>query len=200
MKGMRSFSLGLALVLAGCGSPGAAPESAGLLEGSLEDPEAAILKVSYYRAYVEPRTKRLEPTYKAVMSEGWREKMGESPRDHLVKAAPGKLYIGFLGDARLRKAWELLKEMGIDRLRSIDTDRLPPPAELQRLALNPQRTEFTRIITLADENGSRSYYYPDQQVSADLIKTFVECEKLVLRIVEHSIHITVGATHRVFPR
>ena len=200
MKGMRSSSLGLVLLLAGCASStGEAPGSSGLLEGSLEEPEGVVLKVSYYRAYAEPRTKRLEPTYKVVMSEGWREKMGESPRDPLVKAAPGKLFIGFLGDASLRKYVGILKDMGIERLVPRDTDSLPPPAELQRQALNPQRTEYTRIITIADEKGSRSYSYPDQQVSAEMIKTFLDCERFVLRIVEHSIHITVGATHRVFP-
>lgn len=197
MKDMRFFSLLLAAGLAGCapaGGSGGAPA-----DGSFPEPEGAILKVSYYRAYPEPRTKRLEPTYKVVMTDSWREKLGESPRDHLVKAAPGKLYIGFMGDANLRKYVGVLKEKGIERLQAVNTDSLPPAAELQRLALHPQRSEYTRIITIADENGSKSYAYPDQQFSAETIKIFLECEKWVLRIVEHSIHVSVGATHRVFP-
>ena len=94
---MRSTSwFSLALLLAGCG---------GTSTSRPDDPpegEVAPIKISYFRAYAEPRTQRLEPSYRAVMSHGWKDRLGESPRDVLVKAAPKKLYTGsvwrFFGD------------------------------------------------------------------------------------------------------
>lgn len=196
MKGMRWFSGAAFLLVAGCASGDAAGGS-GLAEDPSGEAEGAILKVAYFRAYAEPRTKRLEPTYKAVMTNSWREKLGESPRDGLVKAAPGKLFLGFLSDAELRKYVRILKDFGLDTLEHVDTDSLQP-ADLQRLSLNPQETSFTRVITIADEKGSKSYTFKGQPTT-DQRAAFIKCESFVLRIVEYSIHITVGATHRVFP-
>lgn len=196
MKGMRCSSLALAVLLAGCASGGGAGGDA-FAGSSGPEPEGAILKVAYFRAYAEPRTKRLEPTYKAVMTNTWRERLGESPRDGQVKAAPGKLFLGFLSDAELRKYVRILKEFGLDTLESVDTDSLNA-AELHRLSLDPKETSFTRVITVADEKGSRSYLFKGQPTT-DQRATFVKCEAFVLRIVEYSIQITVGATHRVFP-
>lgn len=162
--------------------------------------EGAPLKISYFRAYPEPKTKKLEATYKAVMSATWRERIGESPRDPLVKAAPGKLYLGFLSDVELNKYHRLLKEFGIERLRYQETDGLNPQI-LNRLALDPQKTSFTRVITIASDKKSRSYYYPDQQASGDpeLIQIFVKCEAFVLRIVEYSIQVGVSTPNRLVP-
>ncbi|HYF01421.1 MAG TPA: hypothetical protein VEJ18_21035 [Planctomycetota bacterium] len=193
---MRWFSWASLVVVAGCASGDASGRSASG-DAPAGDPEGAILKVAYFRAYAEPRTKRLEPTYKAVMTNSWREKLGESPRDGLVKAAPGKLFLGFLSDAELRKYVRILKDFGLDTLEHVDTDSLNP-AELQRLSLDPKETSFTRIITVADEKGSRSYTFKGQPTT-DQRAAFIKCEAFVLRIVEYSIHITVGATHRVFP-
>lgn len=196
MKDMRCFSLLLAL-LAGCASGGGSTSDSSLLEGSPAEAEGAVLKVSYYRAYPEPRTKRLEPTYKAVMTNGWRETLGESPRDGLSKGAPGKLYIGFLSDSELVKYVRILKDFGVESLEPVNTDSLNVP-DLQKRALHPQETSFTRVITIADRNGSKSYVFKDQPTAAQRA-TFIKCEAFVLRIVEYSIQVTVGATHRVFP-
>ena len=180
---------------------------AGLLScaPSSESPEAvpeegSPLKISYFRAYPEPKTKKLEPTYKAVMSSTWRERIGESPRDPLVKAAPGKLYLGFLSDVELAKYHRILREFGIEKLRSQETDGLNPPL-LNRLSIDPQKTSYTRVITIASDKKSKSYYYPDQQASGDpeMIQIFVKCESFVLRIVEYSIQVGVSTPNRVIP-
>jgi hypothetical protein len=162
--------------------------------------EGAPLKISYFRAYPEPKTRKLEPTYKAVMSSTWRERLGENPRDPLVQAAPGMLYTGFLSDVELAKYHRILREFGIEKLRSRETEGLPFQ-ELNRSSLDAQRTSYTRVITIATDKTSRSYYYPDQQSSGDLelIKTFVKCESFVLRIVEYSIKVGVSSTRRIVP-
>lgn len=185
------------LLVAGCAtSSSSAPAESGPAEG---EPEP--LKISYFRAYPEPKTQKLEPSYRVVMSYGWKDRFGESPRDILVKAAPRKLFTGFLSDAELRRYVKLLREKGLEKLRPRDTDGLNPQ-ELHRLALHPQETSFTRVITLATDKGSRSFYFRDQQVSKELIETFVLCEAIVTRITEYSmqVQVVVPEKERVVPR
>lgn len=196
MRSSRTSWLSL-LLLAGCGpsattsSPSAAPP-----EG-----EADPLKVSYFRAYPEPKTQRLEASYRAVMSYGWKDRLGESPRDVLVKAAPKKLFTGFLSDTELRRYVKLLKDNGLEKMVARDTDTLNP-LELNRLSLDAKETSFTRVITLATDKVSKSYYYRDQQKSKELIEVFRECEKIMARITEYSmqIQVVVPEKDRVIPR
>ena len=163
--------------------------------------EADPLKISYFRAYPEPKTQKLEPSYRAVMSYGWKDRLGESPRDVLVKAAPKKLYTGFLSDAEMRKYVRLLKDYGLETLVARDTETLNPQ-ELNRLALHPQETSFTRVITVATDKGSKSYYFRDQQRSKELIEKFVKCESFITRVTEYSmqVQVVVPEKERVIPR
>src|SRR6185295_12224220 len=66
---------------------------------SSEDP--IVIKISYFRALQEPKTRRLEPHFRVVMSDSWKDRMGESPREPLARAAPGKVYSGFQPDAQM---------------------------------------------------------------------------------------------------
>jgi hypothetical protein len=163
--------------------------------------EADPLKISYFRAYPEPKTQKLEPSYRAVMSYGWKDRLGESPRDVLVKAAPKKLYTGFLSDAEMRKYVRLLRDYGLETLVARDTETLNPQ-ELNRLALHPQETSFTRVITVATDKGSKSYYFRDQQKSKDFIEKFVKCESFITRVTEYSmqVQVVVPEKERVIPR
>lgn len=184
------------LLLAGCG-----PSTTSSAPDAPAEGEPDPIKISYFRAYPEPRTQRLEPSYRAVMSYGWKDRLGESPRDVLVKAAPKKLYTGFLSDAELRKYLRLLRDYGLETLRPRDTDSLNPQ-ELHRLALDAKETSFTRVITIASDKGSKSYYFRDQQVSKELIERFVKCESFVTRITEYSmqVQVVVPEKERVIPR
>src|SRR6185503_12582386 len=79
------------------------PACGGSTGGTVAEPSSsddpAILKLSYFRALPEPKTKKLEPNYRVVMSESWRDRMGDGPREPLAKAAPGKIYMGYVPDA-----------------------------------------------------------------------------------------------------
>ena len=189
----------LSLVLAaGCGPSTTSPSTS---TPAPAEGEADPLKISYFRAYPEPKTQKLEPSYRAVMSYGWKDRLGESPRDVLVKAAPKKLYTGFLSDAEMRKYVGLLKNYGLETLVARDTDTLNPQ-ELNRLALNATETSFTRVITVATDKGSKSYYFRDQQRSKDFIEKFVKCESFITRITEYSmqVQVVVPEKERVIPR
>lgn len=193
MRSTSSFSV--ALLLAGCG---------GTSTSRPDDPpegEVAPIKISYFRAYPEPRTQRLEPSYRAVMSQGWKDRLGESPREVLMKAAPKKVFTGFLSDAEMRKYVRLLRDYGLDSLLSRDTDSLNPQ-EFNRLALHPSETSFTRVFSVGTDKGSKSYYYKDQQRSKELIEKFVKCESFITRITEYSmkVEVVVPEKDRVIPR
>lgn len=193
---MRSIGwLSAALLLPGCG---------GTSTSRLDEPpegEVAPIKISYFRAYAEPRTQRLEPSFRAVMSHGWKDRLGESTREALMKAAPKKIFTGFLSDAEMRKYVRLLRDYGLDSLLARDTDSLNPQ-EFNRLALHPSETSFTRVFSVGTDKGSKSYYYKDQQRSADLIAKFVKCESFITRITEYSmkVEVLVPEKDRVIPR
>jgi hypothetical protein len=169
----------LAALLSACGGgSGPGPSS--------DDP--IILKISYFRALPDPKTKRLEPNYRVVMSESWHDRMGEGPREPLAKAAPGRIYMGYVPDVRMAKYMSRLKEFGMDDLKSRNPDELKPD-DFGRLAINPQETNFTRIFTVGNEKGAKSYYFRDQQTSKESIEKFVKCEAFIMRACEYAINV-----------
>ena len=183
-------ALALAAVLSSCAGEGdGVSRSTG--PSSSEDP--AILKISYFRAFPDGKSKRLECFFRCVMSESWKDRMGDGPREPLAKAAPGRIYMGYVADVKMSLYLKRLKEFGLDDLQPCRTEELKPE-QFSRLALNPTETSFTRIFTVGDEKGSRSYYYRDQQkVGKDAIEKFVKCEAYILRACEYAINVTSGS-------
>src|SRR5688572_22063831 len=155
----------LAAALASCaGESGGVSSSAG---PSSDDP--AVLKISYFRAFPDGKTKRLECYFRCVMSESWKDRMGDGPREQLAKAAPGRVYMGYVADPKMALYLRRLKEFGLDDLKPRSPEEFRPE-EFGRLALNPQETSFTRVFTVGDERGAKSYWYRDQQTSKEQIE------------------------------
>ena len=174
----------LALTAPGCGGA----TSGTIAEQSSPD-DPFICKLSYFRALPEPKTRRLEPHFRVVMSESWRDRIGESPREPLAKAAPGRIYMGYIPDSHMVRYEKKLKELGIDDLKPRASETLDPEA-FSRLALSPNETPFTRVFTIGSDKGSKSYYYRDQQTSRDLIEKFVKCESFISRACEYAIQVS----------
>jgi len=176
----------LAVVHPGCG---------GGSGGSAAVPESEdglyILKITYFRPMPEQRTKRPLPTFRAVMSESWRDRVANGPREPLAKAAPKEIYLGYISDAEMFKFIKRLKEFGIDDLKSRKPEDFNPD-EFNRLALNAQESAFTRVFTVGDDKGAKSYYFRDQQAfgQKELVEKFVKCEAFVARACENSIKVT----------
>jgi hypothetical protein len=176
------------LALGACAGGGA--DGGGEAEGG---GQAAVLKISYFRAVENPRTKKLEPNYRVVISESWRDRLGEGVREPFPRAAPGNIYRGIVPDARLQHYVQKLREYGMDDLVARTPDDFRPE-ELRRLAEHPQESSYTRVFTVGDEKGARSYYYRDQQKSEELIKKFFRCEAYVMSIMGgHTIRVQTGA-------
>src|SRR2546423_883363 len=111
---------GAVVLLAACGGGGGGGTGPGL------PGEGAIVKMSYFRALPDPRTKKLEAVFRVVMSETWRDRMGDGPREPLAKAAPGKIYMGYVPDRDMARYVKKLKELGIDDLKSRPPEELKP--------------------------------------------------------------------------
>ncbi len=180
---------GLALALSGCGGPRTLPW------GEVGD----VVKLSYYRVNSNPRTKKLEPTYRVVMSQSWRDLRGDAPGEPFPRAAPGRVYSGFVNDSQLRGYVLRLIENGIGTLRASEPESYNPH-DLHRKASHPSEHEYTRIITIGTDAWHKSFYYRDQQASRELIETFVRCEKLAANMVQWSILIQSEAVGPAFPQ
>lgn len=150
-----------------------------------------ILKITYFRPMPEQRTKRPEPTFRAVMSESWRDRVANGPREPIAKAAPGQVYLGYIPDSEMVRYVKRLKEFGIDDLRTRKPEDFNPD-EFNRLALNATESAFTRVFTVGDDKNAKSYYFRDQQASGnkELVEKFVKCEAFVARACENSIRVS----------
>jgi hypothetical protein len=150
------------------------------------------LKISYFRAMVDPRAKKMEPTYRVVMSSSWKNNMGESPKEPFPKAAPGRIYVGFLSDTEMARYFKVLRDFGIYRLKGRNPDEFRPE-ELKRLSADPKEAGFTRVFTIGTDKWSRSYYYKDHHVPGgeELIPIFTKCESFVARVCETSVNASV---------
>jgi hypothetical protein len=183
----RSLALAaLACLPAACagggrgGGGGAAPEEV--------PEEGAILKISYFRAFPEAKTKRLKPAYRVIMSNSWQDRMGDGPREPLAKAAPGEIYMGYVADVTMAKYVKKLQEFGLNDLKARKTEDLKPE-EWGRLCLDPQKGNLVRIFTVGSDKGARSYVYMDQQTDPESIQKFVKCEAYILRACEYAINV-----------
>jgi hypothetical protein len=148
------------------------------------------IKISYFRSLPEPKTKKLEATYRVVMSNSWRDLVGEGPREPFPKAAPGKYFAAFLTDREMERHVALLESFGLGRLIARKPEEFRPE-ELNRLSLDPREASFTRIFTVGSDREHRSYYYKDHHKpgSEALISVFTKIEAAVSRICESSILI-----------
>jgi len=182
----RLAALGfLAALHPGCGgsdSPAVADTPDGLY----------IAKITYFRALAE-KGKRPEATFRAVMSESWRDRVADGPKEPLAKAAPGKIYLGYIPDSEMFRYVKRLKEFGLNDLKASKPED-HNPEEFNRKALNPAETSFTRVFSVGDEKGTRSYYFRDQQASGqkELVEKFVKCESFVIRACENSVNWSVS--------
>ncbi|HVE40630.1 MAG TPA: hypothetical protein VNM14_12115 [Planctomycetota bacterium] len=174
-------SLVLACVVGACSGGGSAPAPDPVEDG-------AILKISYFRAFPEAKTKRLKPAFRAVMSKSWQDRMGDGPREPLAKAAPREVYLGYLPDVTMAKYVKKLQEFGLEDLKSRKTEELKPE-EWSRLAVDPQQSSLTRIFTVGTDKGARSFYYRDQQTDPESIQKFVKCEAYILRACEYAVNV-----------
>lgn len=185
-----SLAVLLLLALPGCGDGGTAVRTDDSSPGD-------VLKISYFRVNPEPKTKKPEPTYKVVMSEGWRQAMGENPRELFAKAAPNKVFKGFANDPVMAKYIRELRGLGLDQLRFQNPDACNP-TELYQKAMGP-KGDLARIITVGTDKSAKSYYFADQP-SEDLARVFIRCEMLVSQIMDgHTLSVRVVTPRTAVP-
>jgi hypothetical protein len=182
---LRTIGHSLALAALACLAASCSGGGASAPEEPLED--GAILKISYFRAFPEAKTKRLKPAYRVIMSNSWQDRMGDGPREPLAKAAPGEIYMGYVADVTMAKYVRRLKEFGLDELKARKTEDLKPE-EWGRLVLDPQKGNQIRIFTVGSDKGARSFVSIDQPPGAES-QAFIKCEAYILRACEYAINV-----------
>lgn len=183
----------------------AACESTGSNSSDTEGPDPAqgkVLKVTYIRFHIDERTRKPVPEYRVMLSAAWKARYGESPNEPFAKLYRRGSRSPFLGEVPDDKLVNLLRELdrkGIETLVSKDPEDVDL-VMLQNAERNPQKAELTRVITVGDEQGSRSYIYSDNQLSTEHIKAFVTCEREVIKLaVQYTAQVSVG-TNPVVPK
>ncbi len=184
-QGGWAAGIGIAL-LASCGGGPSGPEVR-------PEGEPRPFKLSHFRSYEDQRTKKLAPTYRVVMSNGWKDRMGEGPREPLMSAAPRAQYVGYADDEKMAYYFRTLQEYGVEKLEGRNPDTLKPQ-ELAALSQHPTLHAFHRVFTLGTDRGAKSYYYMDHHVPGKerLLEIFLKCELYVVSVMQgHSVQTRV---------
>lgn len=189
---MRSRSIASSLLfLAACGGGGTnTREEAPVTEGRM-------LKVTYLRFEKDQKSQRFVPAYRVMISRAWHSKYGDNPNEPLTKLFRRGVRSPFLGqvpDVHMENLLRELDRKGIGKLRS----SRPEDIDLVRLAQaekNPELAQSTRIITIGDETGHRSFEW-----EKNVDKAFLDCEKEVLKMaIQYTAQVTTG-TEPFMPR
>lgn len=153
-------------------------------------PLGEALKLSYFRALPEHRTKKPEPTYRTVLSTSWKDRVGEGVREPFPRAAPKKVFLGYLPDARAREIAEKLRSLGVERLKWRNPDDFNP-VDLAARAVDPKESEFTRLFTVGTDKWQRTYSLRDNQPSLEIYEVFLRCERYLTPVIDaNSIQVT----------
>ncbi len=160
-------------------------------------PFGEALKVSYFRSYPEHKTKKPEPTYRAVLSNSWKDRVGEGVRDPFPRAAPGKVFLGYLPDARAREIAEKLRSLGVERLRWRNPDDCKPQDYFAK-ATDPKESEFTRLFTVGTDKWQRTYYLRDNQPNLEIYEVFLRCERYLTPVIDANSILVTTRTPAIF--
>jgi len=188
----RSIAFSLLLALAACGGPNTNTNDDGPAPG-----QGKIVKVTYLRFHIDERSRKPVPEYRVMLSSSWKAKYGESPNDPFSSLYRRGSRSPFLGEVPDEKMEQLIRELdrhGIAKLRGKDPESVDR-VMLQNAEKDVNEATFTRVITVGDEKGSRSYLYRDNQLSEDTIRAFTSCEKEVIKMaIQYTAQVSVGSS------
>ncbi len=179
------------VLVAGCsgtgsdsGGDGAAPET------------GDVLKVTYIRFNLDPRTKRYVPEYRIMISRSWRTRFGDDPREPFAKLYRRGSRSPFFGEVPDEKMRGLLREMDRKGLAKL-VSTTPEDVDLVGLAQvekSPTDPPYTRIITVGGEKGHKSYLFRNNNAAEETLKAFVQCEKEVIKMgVQYTAQVSAEA-------
>ena len=178
-------------MLAGCSSPGSS-DSQDPVPGAGD-----ILKVTYVRFNLDPKTRKYVPEYRVMISASWRARFGDTPNEPFSKIfrmrGPRAPFFGEVPDDRLRNLLAELHEKGIKRLASVAPEEIDLVG-LSQVERSQTDAPYTRIITIGDEKSHKSYTFRANNSNEEAIKSFVACEKEVIKMgVQYTAQVSTGA-------
>jgi len=145
-----------------------------------------LMKVTYIRFNFDQKKKRYYPVYQILISETWQRKYGSNPVEPYSKLFPKRgehtPYLGIVPDSVMRSFQRKLYREGLSDLASVSPQEVDLVA-LSQVRLNKNDPPFTRILTLGDSKGSRSWQFLGNNYALEAIQKFVQCEKLIIEMV-----------------
>ena len=145
-----------------------------------------LMKVTYIRFNFDPKKKRYYPVYQILISETWKRKYGSNPVEPYSKLFPKRgehtPYFGIVPDPVMRSFQRKLYREGLSDLASVSPEEVDLVA-LSQVRLNKKDPPYTRILTVGDFKGSRSWQFLGNNYAREAIQKFVECEKLIIEMV-----------------
>lgn len=158
--------------------------------------QGKILKVTILRFHTDERTRKPVPEYRVMLSSAWKAKYGETPREPMARLYRRGSRSPFLGEVPDEKLVQLLHELdrkGIAKLKSVDPETIDLVA-LQNAERNETESQVTRIITIGDDQGSRSYLLKTIAPFTEERKIFDACEREVLKMaVQFTAQVSVSS-------
>ena len=181
---MKWMSVLAALFLSACTTGDSGRSDRGGREVRVRPSDLA--KVTYIRFNFDQKKKRYYPVYQILISESWKRKYGSDPVEPYSKLFPKRgdhaPYLGIVSDQEMKSFQKKLYREGLGDLSHVSPEEVDLVA-LSQVRLNKNDPPFTRIITVGNAEGSRSWMFLGNNYAKESIQQFVRVEKMILEMV-----------------
>lgn len=145
-----------------------------------------LVKVTYIRFNFDRKKNRYQPVYQVLLSESWKRKFGNNPKEPYSKLFPRKgnhtPYMGIVPDREMRSFQKKLVRQGLSALVAVSPEDVDLVA-LAQVRLSREEPPYTRIITVGNGKEAQSWLFRKNNYSMESIRQFVKCEKMILEMV-----------------
>jgi hypothetical protein len=196
---MRCSLVLLGLIAAGCAGGGGASDTSG-------DPYTAgetvrAIKVTYLKFSFDKRLRKWTPEYRIMLSDGWRQKMGQSPREPFTRMYKSPFLADSIPDEILAQLVREMTRAGLNDLHDTSLDRINLEAykRAERLPESAQEEiAKLRLINIETESMKKSITYGDNIGSLEEAQRFVKVEREVIKIAyAYTVQITIESAPAV---
>ena len=201
---MRCSVVLLGLIAAGCsggGGGGGATDTSGDPYASSET--VRPIKVTYVRFNWDKRLRKWTPEYRIMLSDGWRQKMGQSPREPFTRMYKSPFLADSIPDELLARLVREMVRAGLNDLHDTSLDRINLEAykRAERFGEDQRSHEEIaklRLINVETESMKKSVAFGDNLDSREQADRFVKVEREVIKIANaYTVQITIEASPAV---
>ncbi len=199
---MRCSFVLFGLIAAGCaggGGGGGATDTSGDPYTSSET--VRPIKVTYLRFNFDKRLRKWTPEYRIMLSDGWRQKMGQSPREPFTRMYKSPFLADSIPDEILAQLVREMVRAGLNDLQDTSLDRINLQAYKRAEGL-PETAQkeiaSLRLINVETESMKKSVAFGDNIDSVEQAQRFTKVEREVIKIANaYTVQITIESSPAV---